>query len=353
MLSKGSRDYRTLLFLFFFVIGGIVFSAATPIRGTDDHSRLNFRSGAAQLDASDKTALVEALRLRAELGEEIWPGFGRDEIPAILYDDDFEYLFGEPNPPKPWKIVVGDDFQGKPYFRRPADNPQAFAVDLGERWAGSLSTLSRMNRKIPMKLGPDWYSLGLLHEIFHAFQAESAPKAFAAARAVYALEARYPFKNPDFAAAWDAEGAALARALKTTEIDEMKAAAGEFLRIREARRKANGGLAGELIDFEQKLEWLEGLAKYVEIRADELAVARSDQEAYARFRAGLHFTIRADFGRLEKALGRQEGDLRFYLSGMAMARLLDRLDPGWKGKALKEKTIPEDLLRTALEKYRP
>ena len=91
-------------------------------------------------------------------------------------------------------------FKGKPYFARPAQNPQAFAVRVGERWAGSFSTLSRMNKKIPMKIGPDWYSLGLIHEIFHAYQAESAPEEFSAARASTALESRYPFDDGGFAA---------------------------------------------------------------------------------------------------------------------------------------------------------
>lgn len=321
--------------------------AAIGIIGISSAARY-YRPAIAQLGASDKAALVEALRLKSEVGDEIWPGFGRAEIPVVIYDDDFEFLFGDPNPSAPWEIVAGEDFLGKSYFRRRAENPQAFAVDLGKRWAGSLSTLSRMNRKIPMKLGPDWYSLGLIHEIFHAFQAESAPEAFAAAQAVYALESRYPYENKDFAASWDSEGAALSKAMKATELSEIRAAAAEFLQIRDARRNS-ARLSADLIGFEKRLEWLEGLAKYVEIRADESAVARSDQEAYARYRVGLHFLVRADFARLEKALGRQNGDLRFYLSGMALARILDRLNPDWKEKALKNGTDLEYLLRAVIE----
>ena len=257
-MRKAGPDPR---FLAIFIA---VFCAAGPTVSSDG----------AQILLSDKTALAEALRLKSELGEDLWPGFGRAEIPVVVYDDDFEYLFGEPNPPAPWEIVGGDDFLGNPYFRRPAVNSQAFAVDLGRRWAGSLSTLSRMNRKIPMRLGPEWYSLGLVHEIFHAFQAESAPEAFTAARAVYAQESRYPFQDKDFAASWNAEGAALSKAMQASGPSEIRAAADEFFRIRDARRKA-ARLSDDLIRFEQRLEWLEGLAKYVEIRADELAVARS------------------------------------------------------------------------------
>jgi hypothetical protein len=301
-----------------------------------------------KLEAGDKAVLTEALRLKSDLGEDVWPGFGKADIPVVVYDDEFEYLIGLPNPPAPWEIVAGDECFGRPYFRRPAKDPQSFAVDLGDRWAGRFSTLSRMNRKLPFKLGPDWYGLGLFHELFHAFQAEANPAKFAAALEAYSLEERYPFKNVEFAAAWDSEGAALSRALKASDPSEMKTAAIEFLRIRD-RRRESADLAGDLVLFERRLEWLEGLAKYAEIRADESAVARAEQESYALYRSGLHFLVRADYARLEGSLGRQEGDLRFYLSGMAMARLLDRLDPGWKGSAFKDQAELEDLLRSAIK----
>jgi hypothetical protein len=333
------------LILFLLMSG---FAAISPARADQSSER----PGAGKLEAADKEALAGALRLKADLGEAVWPGFGNADIPVIVYDDEFEYLFRLPNPPPPWDIVVGDDYLGQTYFRRPAKDPQSFAVDLGGRWAGSLSSLGRMNRKIPFKLGPDWYGLGLLHELFHAFQAEANPAKFAAARESYSLEDRYPFKNEELTADWNAEGAALSRALNASDPVGMTKAVIEFFRIRDGRRDSIG-LARDLVRFERRMEWLEGLAKYAEVRADELAVARADQDAYARFRPGLHFLVRADFARLAGSLGRQEGDLRFYLSGMAIARLLDRLDPGWKRRAFTGRTELEDLLRSAIKKRYP
>lgn len=300
-----------------------------------------------KLEAGDKAALTEALRLKSDFGEDVWPGFGRADIPVVVNDDEFEYLIGLPNPPAPWEIVAGDNCCGRPYFRRPAKDPQSFAVDLGDRWAGSLSVLSLMTRKAPFKLGPDWYGLGLFHELFHAFQAEANPAKFAAALEAYSFEDRYPFKDEEFAAAWNSEGAALSQALRAPDPAGIKVAAIEFFRIRD-RRRESADPAGELVLFERRLEWFEGLAKYAEIRADESAVARAEQESYALFRSGLHYLVRADFARLEGSLGRQGGDLRFYLSGMAMARLLDRLDPGWKGRAFEDGAELEDLLRSAI-----
>jgi hypothetical protein len=73
-----------------------------------------------------------------------------------------------------------------------------------------------------------------------------------------------------------------------------------------------------------------GLAVH-EIRFYELAAARAvaADPAYASYRPGLPFWS-GDFVRLERMLGSLPGDQRFYLSGMAKARILDRLSPGWK-----------------------
>jgi hypothetical protein len=82
------------------------------------------------------------------------------------------------------------------------------------------------------------------------------------------------------------------------------------------------------------------------MRFYELAAARGAQEpAFAAYKPGQPF-LTWDFVRLEKQLGAQEGDLRFYLSGMAQARLLDRLAPEWKVRFFKDGGAPEGRLQT-------
>ncbi|UCG23997.1 MAG: hypothetical protein JSW55_18005 [Chloroflexota bacterium] len=48
----------------------------------------------------------------------------------------------------------------------------------------------------------------------------------------------------------------------------------------------------------------------------------------------------------------QEGDVRFYYTGMAQASLLDRLSPGWKELGMNDGVWLEDLLRSAVEQAR-
>jgi hypothetical protein len=99
----------------------------------------------------------------------------------------------------------------------------------------------------------------------------------------------------------------------------------------------------DLLSFERDLEWLEGLAKYAEMRTYELAEGASLAELKQ-----LPFW-QTDFRTLAGNLGSAENDQRFYLSGMAMARLLDRLDPAWKEHALAEGVYLEELLQAAVQ----
>jgi len=318
------------------------FSAPKASSAGDQSSSLDL----AELSTADKAEIAEILRLKTALGDQVWPGLGRIDIPIILYNERYEFLIGEAKPPSPWQVVKEDNYLGRPYFRRRAENPQAFAVAVGTRWAGSGSTLELMNRKIPFRLSRELHVVIMLHEVFHAFQATLAPQRFAKAMRVYKSEGRYPYKDLPFSSAWNSEGEALADGLKATEQAAIWDQAQKFLDIRDARRR-QVALDPELISYERELEWLEGLAKYAEVRFYELAASRTSEAAYANYRSGHPFQP-ADLARLRRNLGLQKGDLRFYLSGLAQARLLDRLCPGWKAKAFEDKARLEDSLRAAI-----
>ena len=296
------------------------------------------------LSADDKAQLSETLRLQRELGDKVWPGLGRAHIPVILYNERYEFLTGKTDPPAPWAVVDGDNFNGEKYYRRNASNSQAFAVEVGDQWVGSMSTLEWMNRRSPLKLSRDFHVVAVLHEMFHVYQATSSSQRFKQALRVYAAEARYPGKEAEFAAAWDREGHLLATALKATDDAGTRRAVRDFLQTRDARR-AQAALSADLLAYERELEWLEGLAKYIEIRFYELAASHRSDPAYSSYRPGLPYW-QTNFVLLERQLARQNGDLRFYLSGMAQARLLDGLSPGWKEKAMGSGVYLEDMLRT-------
>ncbi|RPI97437.1 MAG: hypothetical protein EHM31_13520, partial [Candidatus Aminicenantes bacterium] len=291
--------------------------------GTADFRALGQTPGF--LSPEDKAELREAIRLTGSLGSRVWPGLEKAGIPIVLYDEASEFLVGLADPGPGWTAVEADDFEGRPYFRRPASRSQAFAVRLNGAWAASMSTLGWMNRRGPMKLAPGFHLSLLLHEVFHAFQAIQAQERFERALEVYAAEAGYPFEEPGFAADWNREGALLAAALNAADESGARRSAGDFLEARRLRR-IRSSLNPDHLAFERELEWLEGLGKYAEGRFSELAATAAGGPDDASLAPADPFK-RMDAARLGTQLGRQKGDLRFYLSGSAQARLLDRLDP--------------------------
>ncbi|HYF95550.1 MAG TPA: hypothetical protein VD969_25335 [Symbiobacteriaceae bacterium] len=315
----------------------------------------------AVLTPGQKAQVAGALRLQHDLGDRIWPGFPGTAIPVILFNDGYEFLVGLAGAPAPWEAVPGDDVAGQPIHRRVAANPQSFAVPVGDGWAASLGSLDLMNRELFLGLrrdlppvlaqlvpyplvtvGPDFGKTALLHEMFHVHQAVRSPDRFAQAEELYRRHrGGYPYNDEAFAAAWDREGQLLAAAMKETDAGAVRRLVDEFLDVRSERR-TRAALSPELTAMEQEREWLEGVALYVEMRGHAEAAAAG----WEGFAPGLRWW-QTYLQNLKSELGRRGGDQRFYMSGMAMAHLLDRLRPDWKEKVLESGMTLEQLLREA------
>ena len=121
------------------------------------------------LSAADKTRLEEAMHIREQLGDTVFPGWGQADIPAILYNEEYVFLIGYSDPPDGWvKVPAGiqrggawellsDDYVlGEPYYRQrlaePNNSPEAFTVMVGDRWVSSMPTL-------------DWFKISLIDQI--------------------------------------------------------------------------------------------------------------------------------------------------------------------------------------------
>lgn len=319
-----------------------------------------------RLNSEDKAQLIELFRLKKMFGSRVWPNFGEAEILLIQYNERHEFLVGHTSPPAPWIVVDSDTFQGSPYHRRNAEESQAFAVPVGDIWVGSLNTLSYMNRsmkeqlqkKIPpekltpalikmMTITPAQHIVYLFHEVFHAFQAVQANARFIKANDVYVHEKQYPFEDEDFKDAWDKEGSLIAAALREKDISERLGLIQRFLEVR-TKRRSDASLSPELIVFERELEWLEGLAKYVELRFSELCSSEQADVESKDYRVVWNRLLMDFYSRLKK-LGDLHGDQRFYLSGAAQAMILDIISPGWKQEIMRHENIGlEDLLQTAV-----
>ncbi|MGB8646667.1 MAG: hypothetical protein WCF84_15610 [Anaerolineae bacterium] len=327
-----------------------------------------------RLAPDEKARVAEFLHLKQALGDSVWPGWGQAGIPVLLYNETNAFLISYSNPPAGWSLAADERPIGE-YYIQPAVHPQAFAVKVGDRWVGSMATmewtrLSLMNQirsDLPPFIQPifpyrlvaplyysDWQIAALAHESFHAYQAEIAPDRFAAALASYHAESNYPWGQGVFKASWQEELDVLAKGSHSKEKSDMVTDARRFLGIRTQRRES-AQLTPEQIAYEQQIEWLEGLGKYVELtiwRAGDTTKDYSPVPAilaipdFKRY-AGYEDRWNQELDQMRSQASR-EGDLRFYYTGMAQARMLDRLMPDWKSRIMTPGVTLEGLLREAV-----
>lgn len=345
----------------------------------------------ARLSVAEQARLAEYFHLRGELGERVWPGFGKADIPVVLYNEAMVFLVGLADPAPGWQPMpdgdvaggrwtpLAESVAGQATYSQPLPaggaTPQSFTVQVGDRWAASLTTMEWMRVGLAEEIradlppavaavfpyglfinqlvsGSDQFISLIVHEAFHAFQGQVAPQRLAAAEAALREEAAYPWDST--AEAWQEELAVLAAAVAAPTDTEAARLAAQFLDIR-ARRRAEAGQTPAQIDFEQQREWLEGLARYAELAIWREALADPAYQPVAALAAdpdfanytGYEARWRRELEQMERMAG-QPDEGRFYYSGMAIGVLLDRLQPGWKARALEPGVTLEGLLGESL-----
>jgi hypothetical protein len=352
-----------------------------------------------RLSALDKARLAESIHLRQELGEALWPGWGQADIPLIAYNQEYAFLVGCPNPPDgwrkipdgdargaAWKVVPDDRLEGQPYYRqrlaRDGVTPEAFVVWVGERWVASLTTREWMEIAlgnqfrdalpplaqplIPYRLagrlflsatgGEGGYIALTLHEALHAYAGQSDPRRLAAAETVFhEQKSRYPWQDAGLREDWQSELDLLASAVEAQSDAQALALARQFLAQREKRR-ARAGLDADLVALEGLKEWEEGLAKYTELTIWRMAASSTTYQPLRAMQAipgwrgyaGAEQRWAQEVQQMRRMAG-EDGDTRFYYTGMGQAALLDRFSPGWRGSALAGGQTLEELLRAAVQ----
>lgn len=358
------------------VVGGSLLLCAI-VAALSAASNRSLPTGPGETDrfsALDKARLEETLHLKQALGERVWPGWGRADIPVLIWNRDHSLLVGHPAPPAGWEPVPGDAFQGQTYYRQATGEPQNFAVRVGDRWVASMAAkwevdafmIEMIGGTLPPPLRPVFpYRLliqpsevqisGVLHESLHVYQAQVAPARLEAAEKAHDRSERYWLADATMRQAWGQEIDLLASALKAGSDEDARSLVRQYLDWR-AQRRAVHELDAALIDYERQIEWEEGLAKYVELATWREAYAATDYEPLPAMADDPDFGRYATFPRRwSQEIGQmrrqatREGETRFYYTGMAQAMLLDRLLPGWQERIWANGVWLETLLAEAME----
>ena len=346
------------------------------------------------LTQNEKACISEAMNLQQKMGNEVWHGWGDLQIPVIVYNEKYAFLTGCSNPsagwikmPKEelrgtaWKVVKNDSFGGSSYYRQilpnPDITPECFTVKVGERWVTSMQTkeyaavtfYKNLHNELPPVLNvifpykifwqllmgsTENYIAGLEHEAFHAFQGTEVPQRLAEAESP-PFSKDYPWEKSGNG--WNEEINLLMEAYHTKSNEAASKLGAQFLAKRNERREKSN-LSDEIIRYEQKREWLEGLAKYVELKIGVMASENKNYKHVIEIESVPGFkNYKTSASRFKqqigdvKGIGNRPADTRFYYTGMLQAVMLDRLMPDWKKEAFNEGVYLEDLLEIAAKNY--
>jgi len=329
---------------------------------------------AEEMSRQDLARTEEALNIMGNLGSQTWSGFG-DDLPLIIWNDTFAFLVNAENQLEGWEVLDGAEINNLPvYIQENEANYQAFAEVLPNgRYAGSMATKDAVNvgfvemfrENLPpiinqifpyrlILLSTDHYITAIVHEAFHAYQAENHPARFQDAEKAYASTDAYESRFPEMSEDWQEEIQLLQDAVDAEDRDEKKALAQAFLDSREQRR-SDMDLSSTLMRYEKRFEWLEGSAKYVELEIWEHAANSMDYMPVESLSMDNDFDSYEGYQKRWKNeltnmnnAAKNGGDTLFYYSGMMQERLLDELLPGWQTRMGGAGVWVEDLLREAL-----
>ena len=358
------------------------------------HSNLEFHGNEnGKLTDLDKAEIAEFFNLQKQLGDSMWPGYGKAAIPVILYNKEWVFLVGCRNPPdgwkkvpnmnqcgKKWELVPDDKIVGWNYYRQRIDSnntPQAFTVKVGEKWVACMTTIEWTRTKLEndikknMQFGQkdslllrkmvdimggnlDKHISMIVHESFHAFQATRDFNRLQESESTFMSHKQYPWNDVSFNKAWKDEFALLIKAFETKNESDAKQFIKQCMQMR-AKRYLDAKFTPGLIRYEQLREWEEGIAKYLELSLWKFAALSSLYIPSPTLKNDPSFDR---YKKFNQAMARelmtcrtqpQGDDSRFYYSGMILAFLLDRFYSEWKMQAFDRDIFPDMLLARIVE----
>ena len=288
---------------------------------------------ARQPAAPDTARLVPVCRAFLALdGARLWPGFRPDTLPVAFVVPERGTMLCNWNGPLPDGFAaLGESAPGVAWTDVASRSAASTNAELAGRSVAQLVAAAEASPADLVFLAA--------HEAFHVFQraARRPGKRFGEGENAF-LVTSYPVFDRDNEAGFALEARVLAGSLAASDDSAARALAWQFLALRDARQRALGARGAE---FEQMAELNEGLAEYVGLRAVQVGPLDSGwRDGAARVSARI-------LGRLDSVTtqSRTSFRLRFYATGPALGRLLDRLaGERWKAELMREdRTLQEEL----------
>lgn len=320
-MQDSARTAIILISLAAAAAGGTVPGRETPSEAREQMARDTTPEWARRV------APIQALVSMAGREPLVWPGFRPDTIPTLYVVGGHGAVYTNPREPLP------ASFEPVPGL----DGGWTTASPFGELAGRRFAITSVLPDATPAS------SAGLaVHELFHRYQGavRSDDRRFGRGESPAGIRL-YPAFDAVNMTLLDREARLLARALEARSRSGAESRARDFLAVRTARRSR---LPDSVVAYEEMAELNEGIADYVRIRALERWVEDGDPSyggQAARERAAL-------MARLDMLHRVSHPQLRriFYATGSGLGKLLDRLDPAWPGRLIRDDaTLDQHLTR--------
>jgi hypothetical protein len=298
----------------------------------------------AAVSESDRTLVATFFDLSNAIGERVWTGWKEAPEAVLLVGEETETLFRHPSPSADFTHVGDDPHLGSMHVR-----PRVFDTSLLAAFpaVGGIPTIV-VGRPEALGLTPTDWVLTLMHEHFHQIQMSQPGYAAMVAdldlsdgdsTGMWMLTYPFPYAEPGITRAFADQSRLLA---ETLEAPEMQSFQERLTDYRSAVETTSEMLAEKDFLYMVFQIWQEGVARYVELRAADIAAEL--------FEPSFEFTRLPGFEDFDDAandrLERLRLDLRsgggtavagraiFYPLGAGEAILLDRTGAVWRDRYL-------------------
>lgn len=296
-----------------------------------------------ELTSYDEALISEAFHLQEQLGQLVWNNWEPQEVPFLYKKGAFEYLLFHPNPPEGFQLHSKKSSLTDVYWNTRIDTLDFAATFSVNNLPTVVMTSPENDESITT------WILNSAHEMFHVFQFDQLLSEELTKNISVDLENQIYSSEDDILSMFnDPEIRALLR-LEADRIyngitpDSLSQSEQKLLknRLSDIYSLQPDIFQDTLLSkYKLRMEWTEGVARYVE---HQLAFYASNESLYqpslefktlfpeASYKEKAdRYSIRRSINPIRFVGAGVRGRIMFYYMGMGKAYLLDRINPDWK-----------------------
>jgi hypothetical protein len=320
---------------------------------------LSFQGATAQgkpfIPETARIRLAESFKLGEALGQHVWKGWDKTPFAVLLVTTEYEFLIRHPKPSQDFAELGYDSLlKSKVYFRRNAHST-GIAATFPVNGVPTIVIGYRVPEK-PAKISTGWV-VTVLHEHFHQLQysqsgydaeVEALNLSHGDTTGMWMLNFAFPYDSTELNSHVSSLGKLLAEAIEAGKKD-LKSKLTAFLR---ARHQLQTMLTIDDYKYFSFQLWQEGMAMYTQYQIAKLAAMK--------YRPSKEFQSLEDYTSFEEVAGSLRQNIleqlvalplkdykrvSFYYLGAGEGLLLDRVNPKWRRRYLKDRFSTDGYFR--------